>query len=315
MNKSNCCAPARQGRTGKRRDVDPKTETHRHATHACRAIPGGDALLGTDRPLIPVDEEGPTRRKRVSGFRMMETAVTNEMFAAFVEDAGFETEAERFGWSFVFHQDVAETITETQAVLGHEWWRRIDGASWRLINGPGSEDAWQPDHPVVHVSWNDAQAYAVWAGGRLPTEIEWEHAARGGLGDVPFPWGEEEPNDSGFFPCNIWQGRFPDENACADGYATTAPAKSFVSNGYGLYNMCGNVWEWTADPFKLRSLSKRAKVHHANQPRSKILKGGSFLCHKSYCFRYRIAARTGTTADTTTSHQGFRLVFDESLLR
>ena len=132
---------------------------------------------------------------------------------------------------------------------------------------------------------------------------------------MPFPWGEEEPDDSAFFPCSIWQGRFPDENACADGYATTAPAKSFAANGHGLYNMCGNVWEWTADPFKLRSLSKRAKAHHANQPGTKVMKGGSFLCHKSYCFRYRIAARTGTTADTTTAHQGFRLVFDERLHR
>ena len=147
-----CCMPARDGRRDEGREVPPTSAIDRRAMHVCCEIPGGKALPGTDRPLIPVDEEGPARRKRVSGFHMMEASITNAMFAAFVEETGFETEAERFGWSFVFHRDASKTVAEAQAVLGDEWWRRIDGASWRLVNGPDSEDAWHPDHPAVHVS-------------------------------------------------------------------------------------------------------------------------------------------------------------------
>lgn len=310
MDTKGCCAPV-AGRSGP--DTGPEICTVEPgpglAVPVC-AIPGGMALVGTDRQVFPVDEEGPRRRKRLKPFRMMETAVTNAMFAVFVDDTGFVTEAERFGWSFVFHSNVSEAIQATQGVAGHEWWRRVDGAFWRLLNGPGSEPDWHPDHPVVHISWNDARAFARWAGGRLPTEAEWEHAARGGLGDVLFPWGNKEPDDTDFQPCNIWQGQFPNTNTGADGYIATAPAKSFQPNGYGLYNMCGNVWEWSADPLKLRSLSRRKREMGNKAAGAKLLKGGSFLCHKSYCFRYRIAARTGTSPDSATSHQGFRLVFD-----
>lgn len=273
-------------------------------------IPGGTGLHGTKHPVIVADSEGPVRSKRLRPFRMMQTTVTNAMFAAFVKDTGYVTEAERIGWSFVFFRDVAPSVGDTQAVVGTEWWRRVDGADWRNVNGPDSGDAWHPDHPVVQVSWQDARDFARWAGGRLPTEAEWEHAARGGLGDVPFPWGQQEPDDRKFFPLNIWQGQFPDHNSAADGYATTAPARSFEPNGYGLYNMCGNVWEWTSEPFKMRSQSKQARAHAKRMRGMKLMKGGSFLCHKSYCFRYRIAARTGNTPDSTTTHQGFRLVFD-----
>ena len=186
----------------------------------------------------------------------------------------------------------------------------MDGANWKTINGPGSESDYQLDHPVVHVTWNDANAFAKWAGGRLPTEAEWEHAARGGLGDVAFPWGDRQPDDNHFQPCNIWQGQFPDVNLERDGFAGTAPAKSFAANGYGLFNMCGNVWEWTSQPMKLRGRGKQSKALAKQMRGTRLLKGGSFLCHKSYCFRYRIAARTGNTPDTSTAHQGFRLVFD-----
>lgn len=269
-------------------------------------------LIGTGRPVIAADEEGPCRRTRLKPFSIMPISVTNEMFAAFMADTGFVTEAERFGWSYVFYKAVSADVIETQGVAEAVWWRRVDGAHWRLVNGPGSEADWHPDHPVVHVSWNDARAFAAWAGGRLPSEAEWEHAARGGLGDVTYPWGEREPDDHSFLPCNIWQGRFPGENTGADGYRATAPARSFEPNGYGLYNMCGNVWEWTAEPYKVRSLSRQAQGHARRMRGMKILKGGSYLCHKSYCFRYRIAARTGTTPDSTTAHQGFRLVFDKA---
>lgn len=274
-------------------------------------IPGGKALLGTRRPVIPDDGEGPLRHKRVAPFRMGAGTVTNAEFAAFVAETGFRTEAERIGWSFVFHSQVAGRVGETEGVAALEWWRRVDGAFWRDIDGAGEDAARaRPDHPVVHVSWNDARAYARWAGGRLPSEAEWEHAARGGLGDVRFPWGEAEPDDDAHFPCNIWQGRFPHDNLGLDGHLFIAPARSYAPNGYGLYNMVGNVWEWTSEPFAVRSLRRTARAHQLSRRGERLLKGGSHLCHKSYCFRYRIAARSGNTPDSTTTHQGFRVVWD-----
>ena len=252
------------------------------------------------------------RRKRVKPFRMGATSVTNAQFAEFAESTGFVTEAERFGWSFVFWSHVSGSVGPTQGVASVEWWRRVDGATWRDVNGPGTFDtAWKPDHPVVHVSWNDARAYARWVSGRLPTEAEWEHAARGGLKDVRFPWGDDEPDDRQFFPCNIWQGKFPERDLGLDGFTATAPAQSFLPNGYGLYNLVGNVWEWLAEPYVIRSQRKDARARQESLKGFKLAKGGSFLCHQSYCYRYRIAARTGNSPDSTTSHTGFRVVWDD----
>lgn len=279
-------------------------------------IPGGTSLVGTRVPVLLDDGEGPMRKTRIKPFRIGATAVTNAQFAAFVDATGFVTEAERFGWSFVFWSEVPKAYGPTEGVQGIEWWRRVDGATWRDINGPGTEaQTWHPDHPVVQVSWNDASAYAKWVGGRLPTEVEWEHAARGGLGDVPFPWGEDVPNDTDTTPCNIWQGRFPETNTAKDGHLTTAPARSFAPNGYGLYNMVGNVWEWTAEPYRVKSLKKRVKERLATMKGYKLSKGGSFLCHASYCYRYRIAARTGNSPDSTTTHHGFRVVWPAERVR
>lgn len=276
------------------------------------SIPGGPGLTGTNKPEVQNDGEEPVRKSKISPFKIAATAVTNQEFEAFVSATGYVTEAEIFGWSFVFWAQVPNSIGATQGVAGVEWWRRVDGANWREVNGPGTAlQAWHPDHPVVHVSWNDARAYAAWAGGRLPTEAEWEHAARGGLGDVRFPWGDQEPNDTDFFPCNVWQGKFPDTNLALDGYITTAPARSFEPNGYGLYNMVGNVWEWTSDPMSIKSLKKQAKTRMAGMKGYKLSKGGSFLCHPSYCYRYRIAARSGTSPDSTTTHIGFRVIWPE----
>ncbi len=273
-------------------------------------IPGGAALVGTDAPQIPDDGEGPFRKVKLRPFRMSQTAITNAAFHEFVEATGYVTEAETFGWSFVFWKQVPDHVGPTQGVVDVEWWRRVEGADWRNVNGPNTQQShWHADHPVVHVSWNDAQAFARWAGGRLPTEAEWEHAARGGLGDVKFPWGDEEPNDRDCLPCNIWQGRFPEVNSEADGYATTAPAASFAPNGYGLYNMAGNVWEWTSDAYRVKSLKKSVKQRLAAMKGYKLSKGGSFLCHRSYCYRYRIAARSGTSPDSSTTHHGFRVVW------
>ena len=275
------------------------------------SVPGGPALVGTHAPQIPDDGEGPVRTVAVKPFRMAPTAVTNAEFRGFVEATGYVTEAERFGWSFVFWQQVPDEVGPTQAVMEVEWWRRVDGACWFAPNGPGTESVCLPDHPVVHVSWNDAKAYTDWVGGRLPTEAEWEHAARAGQGDVRFPWGDAEPNDTDFTPCNIWQGRFPRTNTAADGYVTTAPARSFEPNPWGLYNLVGNVWEWTSEPYRVRSLKRSVKARLSKMRGYKLSKGGSFLCHRSYCYRYRIAARSGTSPDSATTHHGFRVVWSD----
>lgn len=273
-------------------------------------VPGGTALLGTRTPFIAGDGEGPLRKAKLRPFAMDATTVTNARFARFVETTGYVTEAERIGWSFVFWAHVPASIPESRALPEAPWWRAIENASWAAPNGPGTEGACHPDHPVTQVSWGDARAFAAWAGGRLPTEAEWEHAARGGLGDVPFPWGEADPTDDGPYRCNIWQGNFPRHNSAADGWETTAPAQSFAPNGYGLFNMVGNVWEWTADAYRVRSLKKAVKTQLAGMKGYRLSKGGSFLCHRSYCYRYRIAARSGTSPDSATTHHGFRLVYD-----
>lgn len=306
-----CCTPSADRSALAEQNVPDAGAALRIAEDAV-SIPGGKALVGTKHPGIPDDGEDPVRDVRLKPFRIGATAVTNAQFKAFVDATGFVTEAERFGWSFVFWAQVPDAVGPTQSVAEVQWWRRVDGANWRDINGPGtSQEAWHPDHPVVQVSWNDAQAYAKWVGGRLPSEAEWEHAARAGQGDVPFPWGDAEPDDTDFQPCNIWQGRFPQVNTVRDGYATTAPARSFEPNGYGLYNMVGNVWEWTGDMYRIKSLKRHVRQRLAGMKGYRLSKGGSYLCHRSYCYRYRIAARSGTSPDSATTHHGFRVVWPD----
>ena len=275
-------------------------------------IPGGKARVGTNRPLLPEDGEGPERIVTVAAFEIDAHAVTNERFARFVAATGHVTDAERFGWSFVFHLLLRDAGAGAQGVAGASWWRRVEGACWSSPEGAGSDLNGREDHPVVHVSWDDACAFASWAGGRLPTEAEWEHAAAGGLPSPTFPWGHREPDEDAFQPCNIWQGQFPYENSGRDGWLGTAPVDAFEPNGYGLYNMCGNVWEWSADPFRIRSLKRRAVARNAEAEAAgqRVMKGGSYLCHASYCHRYRIAARLGATPDTSTGHTGLRVVYD-----
>lgn len=275
----------------------------------CVPVAGGLAFVGTNAPDLAIDGEGPLRRKKVKTLYWERGTVTVSAFARFVKATGYKTEAEVFGWSFVFFQHLPEGADKTLGVDGLEWWRRVEGAYWLWPSGPQGEEA-QADHPATHVSWHDAKAYAKWAGGRLPTEAEWEHAARGGLEDVRFPWGSALPNDTDFFPCNIWQGNFPHQNTGGDGYIGTAPAISFEPNNVGLYNMVGNVWEWNADAFRVRSLKRTARDPNAAAKGNKLIKGGSFMCHVSYCFRYRIAARTSNTPDSSSSHTGFRVVYD-----
>ena len=309
---SPCCSPQREPRS-------PTTNRPSPTDGSFASVPGSDAVeipegsfrMGTDDERFPADREGPVRSVDVPAFAIGRAPVTNAEFAAFVAETGHVSEAERWGWSFVFWSDVPASAGLTEGVVGSQWWRRVEGANWRDIHGPGTVDAaWHADHPVVHMSWNDAACYAAWVGGRLPSEAEWEHAARGGLGDVRFPWGDDEPDDTGYFPCNIWQGRFPQANSVADGHAGTAPARCFEPNGFGLYNMVGNVWEWTDELYRIRSLKKRVQERLKAMKGYRLSKGGSFLCHRSYCYRYRIAARSGISPDSTAAHQGFRVVWD-----
>jgi formylglycine-generating enzyme required for sulfatase activity len=275
-------------------------------------LPGGRSIVGTREPLIPIDGEGPVRTATIKPIAIDPFAVTNRWFGEFVAATGYLTEAERFGWSFVFHLFIAPRAEPARAVPGTPWWLAVSGANWREPEGPGSSIEDRGDHPVIQVSLNDARAFAAWAGGRLPSEAEWEYAARGGLGDVRYPWGSQDPDDQSFMPCNIWQGSFPDRNSGADGWLSTCPVDAFPPNGFGLYNMCGNTWEWCDQPLRIRSMKSALRAADAEAVERKLMvtKGGSHLCHRSYCHRYRIAARSGNTADSATGHIGFRVVFD-----
>ena len=211
------------------------------------AIPGGRLRMGDESDWsYPGDGEGPVHDVRLPAFRMGRYAVTNRQFGEFVDDAGWTTDAERYTWSFVFGGLLPDEFPMTRGVEGAPWWRQVMGADWRHPEGPQSTIEDRPDHPVVHVSWNDARAYCAWSGTRLPTEAEWEAAARGGLDGQPFPWGDQLEPD-GAHRMNVFQGEFPGGNTGADGYLGTAPVDAFEPNGYGLHNVCGNVWEWCED--------------------------------------------------------------------
>jgi formylglycine-generating enzyme required for sulfatase activity len=281
-------------------------------------IAGGAFRMGNDDQYARLDDgEGPVRTVSMSPYAIDISAVTNAEFRTFVGATGYRTEAEQIGWSFVFGGHLANTARRhvlPATVAGTPWWLPVEGASWTAPHGPGSTVEDLSDHPVVHVSWADASAYATWAGKRLPTEAEWEYAARGGLDQARYPWGDELTPGSQY-RCNIWQGDFPARNTGEDGYQATAPARSFEPNGYGLFNMVGNVWEWCADWFSpswhvadvpATRVDPRGPSHGVER----VIRGGSHLCHHSYCDRYRVAARTGNTPDSSTSHTGFRCAAD-----
>ena len=301
-----CCAPSRsEGHEAPREFLQ---EGAAGSTEGMILVEGGSFLYGSEDALAyPADGEGPVRRVELGAFWIDVCATTNDRFAAFVADTGYVTEAEAFGWSFVFAGLLPDDFPPTEAVAAAPWWRKVEGASWRHPEGPASSIEDRGDHPVVHASWNDAQAYCAWAGARLPTEAEWEFAARGGLQGHAFPWGDElEPG--GEHRMNVWQGSFPGENTGADGYVGTCPSDAFSPNGLGLHNTTGNVWEWTADWFH-PSFRARERAHAPQGPpngRFKVQKGGSYLCHESYCRRYRVAARQGNSPDSSTGNLGFR---------
>nr|WP_261381740.1 formylglycine-generating enzyme family protein [Paenibacillus cremeus] len=277
-------------------------------------LSGGEFLMGTDDGEgFPADGEGPVRSVTLKPFYIDPCTVTNEEFSRFVEATGYVTEAETFGWSFVFHLFVSpETAEKVRgSVQQTPWWLGVDGAYWKCPEGPDSNIDDRMDHPVIHISFNDAMAYCKWSGKRLPTEAEWEFAARGGLVQRRYPWGDElKPNGEHY--CNIWQGKFPEKNNASDGYAGTAPVRSFYPNGYGLYNVSGNVWEWCSDWFSPTYHIQATRENPVGPPKgeNRVLRGGSYLCHKSYCNRYRVAARSKNTPDSSTGNIGFRCAAD-----
>lgn len=276
-------------------------------------ISGGEFLMGTDNPAIPADGEGPQRPVHVDSFYMDIQEVSVRQFESFVNATGYITEAEKFGDSFVFEGILSESVKNqiTQAVAAAPWWLPVKGANWRHPDGPDSDITDRLDHPVLHVSWKDAVAYCSWANRRLPTEAEWEYACRGGLKDRLYPWGNKL-NPKGQHYANLWQGDFPNHNSGEDGYIKTSPVMSFPANGFGLYDMVGNAWEWTSDWWTVHHTTDQQ--HNPTGPPSgtdKVKKGGSYMCHKSYCYRYRCAARSQNTPDSTASNLGFRCASQE----
>lgn len=313
---SACCVPSRlraERLLSSRLHAQARPKAVRGATDGMVALAGGAFRMGTDdRSGFPADGEGPVRVVEVDPFLIDATAVTNAAFTHFVLATGYRTEAEMLGWSFVFAGDLPPALAASaRRADATPWWCRVDGAHWRQPQGPGSTIEDRGTCPVVHVSWNDAQAYAEWAGKRLPTEAEWEYAARGGLDQAMYPWGSEL-TPGGTHMCNIWQGQFPTLNLAQDGYVGICPVKAFPPNGFGLYEMSGNVWEWCADwfsPDHHRHATSRNPVGPMDGW-ARVMRGGSYLCHESYCNRYRVAARTKQTPDSASSNVGFRCVRD-----
>jgi formylglycine-generating enzyme len=298
-------------------------------------VPGGEFQMGAQEGE-GFAEEHPAHQVQVSGFWMDTHEVTNAEFYAFVKATGYVTMAERKpDWEVLKMQLPPGTPEPPDSVLvaggmvftpsatavplddPSQWWRFAAGADWQHPQGPVSNIKGLDNYPVVQVSWEDAVAYCKWAGKRLPTEAEWEWAAKGGNPDARYSWGNEELKE-GFFPANIWQGIFPNSNTAGDGFVTAASAQSFTPNGFGLYNMSGNVWEWVADWMDAnyyRTLTGTtinpvgpADGSSTTHPYQKVQKGGSFLCHNSYCTGYRVARRSSSGWDTGSNHVGFRCV-------
>lgn len=295
-------------------------------------IAGGEFTMGSTGELARADEK-PVHRVRLDGFWMDATEVTNAQFRQFVEATSYVTTAEQAPQveelmtqlppgsklppaEMLVPGSLVFSLPSTAEVGGWQW---RPGTSWRKPNGPGSSLDGKDDHPVVHVSWFDATAFCQWASKRLPTEAEWEYAARGGLSDKPYIWGEDNPK-ADVPRANTWQGSFPYQNTGTDGYMTTSPVRSFAPNSYGLYDMAGNAWEWVQDWYRADTYSRQAGDENLLNPKGpdssydpqeptvpkRVHRGGSYLCHESYCSGYRPSARMKASPDTSLAHTGFR---------
>jgi formylglycine-generating enzyme required for sulfatase activity len=300
-------------------------------------IPGGEFSMGSDRHY---PDEGPVRRVTVGEFWIDPTPVTNADFSRFVDETGHVTFAEIAPKAEDYPGAIPEDLVPGSLVFTmtpgpvrlddyRNWWSWTHGADWRHPTGPGSSIVGMDDHPVVHVAHRDVVAYADWAGRDLPTEAEWEFAARGGLDGAEFTWGEGDAQESPEPKANTWQGRFPYENSEVDGWTRTSPVGSYEPNGYGLYDMAGNVWEWTVDWYQdhvriekpcctianprggTREASIDPRAPQGERIPRKVMKGGSYLCAPNYCQRYRPAARMAQDVDTSTCHLGFRCIVRE----
>ncbi|MGI9147493.1 MAG: formylglycine-generating enzyme family protein [Chloroflexota bacterium] len=288
----------------------------RHAIAQCE-IPAGVFCMGdAQRDGKTDDGERPVHTVELAAFTIDATTVTNADFAVFVQETDYRTEAEAFGFSAVFHLVVAASDED---IVGHSpvtpWWLGVRGADWRHPDGPRSHIQHRSDHPVVHISWNDAQAYCRWAARRLPTEAEWGRASRGGVEAARFPWGDELLAPDGSWQTNIWQGVFPSVNTQEDGWLTTAPVRSYAPNRFGLWQTVGNVWEWCQDVFNPRAYARQPAKQSVIDPLQiaagdgpRVLRGGSYLCHDSYCNRYRNSARSSNTPDSSMGNAGLRTV-------
>lgn len=319
-----CCAPSRQGLTLGARPISgtltvSATAVAGHDIPQAR-IPAQTFAMG-DRHGDDRwgDGETPVHPVTLAAFSIDTTSVTNAAFARFVDATGYRTEAETFGYSAVFHLALA---ADDEDILGQPpqtpWWLGVAGSDWRHPGGRHSSIDGLDEHPAVHLSWNDAQAYCAWAGRRLPTEAEWECASRGGLDGARYPWGDERGGletasataAADPWRTNIWQGDFPGVNTTADGFLTTAPVHTFEPNAYGLWQTVGNVWEWCADWYDAGyyAVSSPADPTGPAEGTQRVMRGGSFLCHDSYCNRYRNAARSSNTPDSSMANTGFRTV-------
>ena len=308
---SACCA----GRASPKREVEDGVASQ----FAPRKAPvdvswvkleGGAFRMGSAEKGFAADGEGPVRTVRLSPFAIAAHTITNMQFGDFVRETGYVTDAERLNWSFVFHAFVPAALKRRIVNVPREtpWWYPVPRAYCAQPEGAGSTVLDRLDHPVVHVSWNDAHTYCRWSGTRLPNEAQWEFAARDGLDQKVYPWGDALMSGQKH-RCNIWQGRFPTQNTAEDGFAGTAPVAAYDPNGYGLYNVAGNVWEWCADAFSLGYHRETSDVDPigTGPSGSRSLRGGSFLCHESYCNRYRVAARSSNTPTSSASNIGFRV--------
>lgn len=314
-----CCGPARPFRGGS------GSSGRSNAAHPIVAVPdqglvpiaSGSFVMGTyDRRGYQADGEGPPHEVELSAYSIARHPVTNSAFEAFVAATGHLTTAERFGDSFVFAGLLPDDFPPTQGVVQAPWWRLVEGADWRHPEGPQSDLEGRGDHPVVHVSWFDAEAYCRWSDTTLPTEAQWERAARGGTDGAHYPWGHDREPE-GRHRMNVYQGQFPTLDTGEDGWVGTCPVGSFPPNAFGLFEMTGNVWEWCADWFdpEYYSRSPRHDPPGPERGNARVMRGGSYLCHDSYCWRYRVDARSSNTPDSTAGNIGFRVAAAPPLMR